>query len=222
MDALERLTTGAAMNEPDVEWVVQHPVECVHSKRTAAAGAKPTVVEVPLEGLQSVKARCVEFEGDADQRSAFRVGRLRPSSAAVDVPERRSTGENSLSEPSSNTLQGFEPEIPYVVRGGDDRLDVGGEPPATGGHIERLGGEVHGNLFVDQVSEVCPVLHVSSTPLDLVNDQPGRSMFAQQAKDFCKDRSSSFRGGLAFFKPMDDGQVVLLGEPRDRIALLLQ
>src|SRR5438270_5393040 len=115
----------------------------------------------------------IQLESPADKRPFCRIDRLGLPGSAVEIADRRRQGQDALLQPSVDALQGFLAEIADVV-GGDDRLEVGGEPTAAIREIEPFVCEVQlDNAFVHQLREVYPIPAVPHAPVYLVDHDPG-------------------------------------------------
>src|SRR6185436_14554416 len=204
MSAVVGLLAALHPDEPDVEGIAKHGRKAVYRDLPAPAIREPRPAQLRLERVQVVSAGRVQLEGPAYQGTLHRIDGLGLPGSAIEVPDRRRQGQDALLQAAVDALQGLLAEIPDVV-GGDDRLEVGGEPAAAIREVELLVREVE--LYeapVHEFREIYPIPAVPDAPVDLVDHNPGGALLPEEPEHLVPDRPAGLGSRLPFLKPARD------------------
>ena len=145
-------------------------------------------------------------------RPTIRVGFFRFAAAPVLIPEGRSKGIQALLQSAIEAFSCFFPQIANVV-GCHDCLNVGRESSSARVQVEAFIGKMHFDADIDQICNIRPVLQISRTPVNLLENDPLRFALAKQPDHLAEDRPSQLRRRFPFFEPTHNGEVVPLGIP---------
>ena len=120
-----------------------------------------------------------------------------------------------------DALESFFAKVADVV-GGDNGLDVCGQPTTTRAEIQCLRGEMHVDATIRQLGDLGPVGEVARRAVDFVHDDACCAASAQFPEHGIEHRPAALGGRLLLLKPLADGDAVAFGERHNGVLLRVE
>jgi len=137
MHALEGLAGAPQAHDAAIKRIVEERGERGDRRSAAAPVCEPERLEFVPQCMERVGARGIQLERPTHQMRLLGVRDLGLAAALVEIAERRPPRIETLLQPAVHALAHLALEVADIV-GGDDRLNVGGQPPGVSLSPRRL------------------------------------------------------------------------------------